>query len=143
MTVSSGIFPRSIRCLSPSAPGRVRRSRRPGCAPKRGSPTGTAAKPRETCRPHDLELLGWPRPGPTRRQGAVLHAFAARDLPDAVERFALEWDDLPTLIPGRPEYRLLIGVGQVVAFYAIEAQLAPEGAVELVSVTIDASGLTE
>jgi hypothetical protein len=63
------------------------------------------------------------------------HAFAAHDLPEIVERFAVEWDDLPTLISGRPEYRLLIGVGQVVAFYAVEAQLAPDGAVELISVT--------
>jgi hypothetical protein len=71
------------------------------------------------------------------------HAFAARDLPDVVERFAVEWDDLPILIPGRPDYRLLIGAGQVVAFYAVEAQLAPDGAVELGSVSVDVTGLAE
>lgn len=69
------------------------------------------------------------------------HAFAARDLPRAVERFATQWDTLPLLIAGRPEYRLLIDAGEVVAVYAIEAQLAPDGAIELVTVTIDTSGL--
>lgn len=69
------------------------------------------------------------------------HAFAAYDLPRAVERFATEWETLPALIPGRPEYRLLIGNGTVVAVYAIEAQLAPEGTVELVSITVHTTGL--
>jgi hypothetical protein len=71
------------------------------------------------------------------------HAFAARDPPRAVERFATEWDSLPALIPGRPEYRLLIAAGEVVTVYAIEAQLAPDGAVELVTISIDPAGLPE
>jgi hypothetical protein len=71
------------------------------------------------------------------------HAFAATDLPDVVERFASEWDTLPTLISGRSDYRILIGAGRVVAFYSVEAQLAHDGAVELVLVTIDVSGLRE
>ena len=29
------------------------------------------------------------------------HAFPASDLPDIVERFATEWDELPPLIQGR------------------------------------------
>ena len=65
------------------------------------------------------------------------HDFAATDLPDIVERFAEEWDHLPPLIPGRSDYRILIGVGRVAAFYAVEAQLAGDGSVELVSVEID------
>lgn len=71
------------------------------------------------------------------------HAFAATDLPDIVERFAAEWDTLPALVPGRSECRILIGAGRVVAFYAVEAQLTSDGAVELVSVTVDVSGLPE
>jgi len=71
------------------------------------------------------------------------HAFAARDLPRAVERFATEWDILPTFIVGRPEYRLLIDTGEVVAVYAIEAQLAPDGAIELVTIAVDTAGLPE
>jgi hypothetical protein len=65
------------------------------------------------------------------------HDFAATDIPDIVERFAEEWDHLPPLIPGRGDYRILIGAGRVVAFYAVEAQLAGDGSVELVSVEID------
>jgi hypothetical protein len=69
------------------------------------------------------------------------HDFAAVDLPVIVERFVDGWDDLPPLIPGRVDYRLLIGAGQVVAFHAVEAQLAREGPVELVSVEIEIHGL--
>jgi hypothetical protein len=69
------------------------------------------------------------------------HAFAAYDLPRAVERFATEWETLPALIPGRPDYRLLIGNGTVVAVYAIEAQLASDGTVELVNITVHTAGL--
>lgn len=71
------------------------------------------------------------------------HAFAAHDLPRAVERFAMEWDALPAFISGRPEYRLLMAAGEIVAVYAIEAQLAPDGAVELVTISIDTFGLPE
>lgn len=71
------------------------------------------------------------------------HAFAAHDLPNAVERFATEWDSLPAFIAGRPEYRLLIAAGEIVAVYAIEAQLASDGAVELVTISIDNAGLPE
>ena len=69
------------------------------------------------------------------------HDFAAVDLPDIMERFAEGWEDLPTLIPGRGDYRILIGVGSVVAFFAVEAQLARDGSVELVGVEIDVHGL--
>lgn len=71
------------------------------------------------------------------------HAFAAHDLPRAVERFATEWDTLPPFIAGRSEYRLLVAAGEIVAVYAIEAQLAPDGAVELVTISIDTAGLPE
>jgi len=64
------------------------------------------------------------------------HAFAATDLPEAMERFATEWDDLPPLVPGRTDYRVLIAAGRI-ALYAIEAQLAPDGAVELVAIAVD------
>jgi hypothetical protein len=70
------------------------------------------------------------------------HDFAATDLPDIVERFAEDWDHLPPLIPGRGDYRLLIGAGRVAAFYAIEAQLAGDGSVELVGVEIDLGNTT-
>jgi hypothetical protein len=68
------------------------------------------------------------------------HDFAAVDLPGIVERFAGGWQDVPPLIPGRDDYRILIGAGQVVAFYAVEAQRARDGAVELVGIEIDVNG---
>jgi hypothetical protein len=71
------------------------------------------------------------------------HAFASIDLPDVLERFAVEWDTLLPLIPGRSDYRILIGTGRVVVAYSVEAQLAPDGAVELVTVTVDVSGLPD
>ena len=71
------------------------------------------------------------------------HAFAAHDLPRAIERFATEWEDLPPLVPGRSDYRLLIAAGEVVSVYAIEAQLASDGAVELIAITVDATGVQE
>jgi len=69
------------------------------------------------------------------------HDFAALDLPDIVERFATGWEDLPALIPGRVDYRILIGPGRVVASYAVEAQLTRDGSIELVGADIDTDGL--
>ena len=68
------------------------------------------------------------------------HDFAAVDLPDIVERFAEGWEDLPALIPGREDYRILVGAGRVVAFFAVEAQLARDGSIELIGVEIDVEG---
>jgi hypothetical protein len=68
------------------------------------------------------------------------HAFAAHDLPDAIERFATVWDVLPPLIPGRPDYRVIIDAGRTVYSYAIEAQLARDGAIELITIAIDLVG---
>jgi hypothetical protein len=63
--------------------------------------------------------------------------FQTYDLLEIVERFATGWDDLPELIPGRPQYRLLIDQGRLVAAISVSAQLAPDGAVELISIKID------
>jgi len=51
--------------------------------------------------------------------------FQTHDLLLIVERFATGWDDLPYLIPGRPDYRVLISVGVLVATVSVDAQLAP------------------
>jgi hypothetical protein len=40
--------------------------------------------------------------------------FQAGELLEIVERFATGWDDLSELIPGRPDYRVLISTGQTV-----------------------------
>lgn len=59
------------------------------------------------------------------------HDFLSLELPRIMEIFATHWDDLPQLIPGRTDYRVLVGPGQLVPAYSVEAQLAPSGVVEL------------
>ena len=43
----------------------------------------------------------------------------------------------PRLFSDRPQYRILIAAGNVVARFAVIGQLAPDGAVELVQLDID------
>jgi hypothetical protein len=43
---------------------------------------------------------------------------------------------LPPLIPGRPDYRILIAAGRLVYAYVIVGQLAADGAVELVEIDL-------
>jgi hypothetical protein len=54
-----------------------------------------------------------------------------------VEMFANEFDSLPPLIRGRTDYRLLIAAGTIVPTFSVIAQLAADGAVELVQLDID------
>ena len=63
--------------------------------------------------------------------------FQVFELLRVVEQFAIGFDDLPELIPGRPEYRILIATGTVVAVFSVIGQLAPDGAIELVQLDID------
>jgi hypothetical protein len=44
---------------------------------------------------------------------------------------------LPTLIRGRNDYRLLIAAGTIVPAFSVIAQLAQDGAVELLQLDID------
>jgi len=60
------------------------------------------------------------------------HDFVTVELPDIMETFATRWDDLPLFIAGRPDYRILIGAGQLVPAYAVEAQLCRGWFIELV-----------
>jgi hypothetical protein len=63
--------------------------------------------------------------------------FQAYELLPIVERFATGWGDLPEVIPGRPEYRVLITEGHIVRAIAVTGQLAPDGAVDLVRIRVD------
>ena len=63
--------------------------------------------------------------------------FQTFELLDIVEKFALDFDVLPALIPGRDDYRILISTGIVVRAYTVVGQLSPDGSVELVSLDID------
>ncbi len=63
--------------------------------------------------------------------------FQSYELLRVVETFAIEFHNLPELIPGRADYRLLIASGTIVHAFSVLAQLAPDGAVELVQLIID------
>jgi hypothetical protein len=63
--------------------------------------------------------------------------FEAYELLAIIDRFATGWDGLPEQFPSRPEYRLLISVGRLVPMVAVVGQLAPDGAIELIDITIE------
>jgi hypothetical protein len=63
--------------------------------------------------------------------------FQALELLRIIELFATSFDSLPELIPGRPDYRILIATGTLVPAYTVIGQLAPDGAVELVRLELD------
>lgn len=52
-------------------------------------------------------------------------------------RFAAGWDKLPMPIPGREDYRVLIGYSAHLGAFAVEGQLAWDGIIELTSLTVD------
>jgi hypothetical protein len=62
--------------------------------------------------------------------------FLSLELPGIMETFAVRWDDLPPLIRGRSDYRILIGTWRLVPAYSVEAQLSPRGIVELVRIDL-------
>ena len=62
--------------------------------------------------------------------------FETHELLRAVEEFATGFDDMPPLIPGRADYRVLIATGRLVFAYTILGQLARDGAVELTDIEV-------
>jgi len=69
--------------------------------------------------------------------------FHANDLLEIVEQFATHWDELAPLITERPDYRLLIATGRLVANYAVIGQLLPDGTIELLEIEIALQWLSE
>jgi hypothetical protein len=65
--------------------------------------------------------------------------FQTFELLEIVEKFANDFDDLPALIPGRSDYRLLISTGIVVRAYTVIGQESEDGSVELISLDLDTS----
>jgi len=63
--------------------------------------------------------------------------FQVFELLRVVEVFATRWNDLPPLIPGRSDYRILIASGMLIARLAVVGQLAAHGAIELIELDID------
>ena len=63
--------------------------------------------------------------------------FLAIEMPDIVRTFAHEFDDLPMVVPDRPDHRVLIGGGSLVRGFAVTGQLRLDGSVELLELEID------
>ena len=51
----------------------------------------------------------------------------------------MQFDDLPELIPGRSDYRVLLTSGVLVRALNVVGRLASDGAIERVSIDIDLS----
>ena len=66
--------------------------------------------------------------------------FQAYELLRLVEEFATGWDQMPEVIHGRSEYRVLITNGRLVPMISVTGQLAPDGAIELIELELDLSG---
>ena len=80
------------------------------------------------------EVLGTER-GPLGEPS--LTDFLTIELLAIVDLFATRFDDLPTLIEGRSDYRILIATGTLVHAISVVAQLAADGSVEILSIDID------
>lgn len=66
-----------------------------------------------------------------------VHDFQVHELLRVVDQIATEWDELPELIHGRPDYRILTAAGILVPVFSVVAQLASDGAIELVELDVD------
>jgi hypothetical protein len=83
----------------------------------------------------DVDRQFPPERGPSGEPSA--NDFEVFELLRVVETFATRFDELPELIPGRHDYRILISQGMLVPRFAVVGQLAPDGAVELIQLDVD------
>ena len=83
----------------------------------------------------DLDRQLRPERGPNGEPSTT--DFQTFELLDIIERFATSFDDLPSLIPGRSDYRVLMSTGPLVRIYSVVGQLRPDGAVELITLDLD------
>jgi len=65
--------------------------------------------------------------------------FQTFELLEIVEKFANDFDELPPLIAGRDDYRVMISTGVVVRAYTVIGQATANGSVELISLDLDTS----
>jgi hypothetical protein len=63
--------------------------------------------------------------------------FELYDLVDILDTFARGWDQLPPMFRGRSDYRVLISSGMLVTGYSVQAVMARDGAIELLSLGLD------
>ncbi len=73
--------------------------------------------------------------GPEGQASAI--DFQTYELLRIVEHFAVSFDDLPELFPGRSDYRFLVAAGMLVPRFSVVGRLAVDGAVELVQLEFD------
>ena len=71
------------------------------------------------------------------------HDFQVFELLRIVEVFATRFDELPTLIPGRADYRILITTGVLVPRLAVVGQLVADNAIELIELDVDINASDE
>ncbi len=69
--------------------------------------------------------------------------FIVIDLPPVVDEFAENFDALPMVYPDRPDYRIVIVSGVLVAAAVVIGQLAADGSVVLLSIEIQHSWLDD
>lgn len=66
--------------------------------------------------------------------------FLLQDLPFVAEIFAVRFHDLPEPVSGRPDYRVAITAGRLVAGISVTGQLLPDGSVLLLGIKLDLTG---
>ena len=80
------------------------------------------------------EILGAER-GPSGRPS--VNDFLALDLVGIIDTFATRFDELPMLIDGRTNYRILVTKGTLVYAFAVVGQLSGDGSIEILSIDLD------
>jgi hypothetical protein len=63
--------------------------------------------------------------------------FLRFELPAIEDDFAMRFEELPEVIPDRPDYRQVITTGRLVPIIAIIGHLTPDGSVLLLGVELD------
>lgn len=86
----------------------------------------------------DLDRQLRPERGPKGEPST--NDFQTFELLRIVERFATGFDELPELIHGRSNYRILVATGVLVPRFAVVGQLARDGAIELIQLDLDLEG---
>ncbi len=83
----------------------------------------------------DLDRLLGSERGPNGEPS--VNDFQAIELLRIVDVFAEQFEDLPELITGRGDYRILVTTGTLARAITVVGQRTPDGAVELISLDID------
>jgi len=75
--------------------------------------------------------------GPNREPSST--DFIVIELPAIVDEFAQRFDELPLAYAGRPDYRVLVASGILVAGSVIVGQLVAENTIVLLGIELDLS----